>query len=88
MFGVGIIMFKSSRYTTLCPGFPDGITGPDLMANMRAQSERWGAELETEDVESVDFTKRPFVITGSSRTVKAHSIIIATGELQHSNTSL
>jgi thioredoxin reductase len=64
------------------PGFPDGITGPDLMANMRAQSERWGSELETEDVDAVDFTKRPFVITGASRTVKAHSIIIATGEVQ------
>ncbi|KAG5191506.1 NADP-thioredoxin reductase C [Tribonema minus] len=61
------------------PGFPEGVSGPQLMANMRAQAERWGAELETEDVEAVDLSQRPFTITGSSRTVQAHSVIIATG---------
>ncbi|CAN0226894.1 unnamed protein product [Discosporangium mesarthrocarpum] len=49
------------------------------MANMRAQGERWGAVFETEDVESVDFTSRPFTIRGSSRAVQAQSVIIATG---------
>ena len=49
------------------------------MANMRLQGERWGAEFESEDVESVDFSKRPFVVQGASRTVKAHSVVIATG---------
>jgi len=61
------------------PGFPEGITGPDLMERMRAQAERWGAVLETEDVESVDLSVRPFVIKNSERTVRAHSVIIATG---------
>jgi len=62
------------------PGFPTGITGPDLMAKMREQAERWGAELETDDVEKVDFTVRPFEIeSAGGRKVKAHSCIIATG---------
>ena len=62
------------------PGFPAGITGPDLMSNMRDQGERWGAVFETEDVESVDFSTRPFVVRSTSRVVKAHTVIIATGE--------
>lgn len=61
------------------PGFPNGITGPQLMANMRAQADRWGAELVTEDVISVDLSQRPFVIRSDEQEVKAHSIIIATG---------
>lgn len=61
------------------PGFPDGITGPDLMDKMRAQAERWGSELLTEDVEHVDLSVRPFSIRTSETEVKAHSIIIATG---------
>jgi thioredoxin reductase (NADPH) len=43
------------------------------------QAERWGSELYTEDVDSIDLSKRPFTITSSERTVKAHSVIIATG---------
>lgn len=61
------------------PGFPQGITGPNLMDNMKAQAERWGAELYTEDVISVDFSQRPFVVRSEEREVKAHSIVIATG---------
>lgn len=61
------------------PGFPQGITGPDLMDNMKAQAERWGAELYTEDVISVDLSQRPFVIRSEEREVKAHSLVIATG---------
>ncbi|GBG59587.1 hypothetical protein CBR_g49847 [Chara braunii] len=61
------------------PGFPEGISGPDLMDRMRRQAQRWGAELFTEDVEFVDVRDRPFVIGNSERVVKAHSIIIATG---------
>jgi thioredoxin reductase (NADPH) len=61
------------------PGFPQGITGPDLMDNMKAQAERWGAELITEDVVSVDLSQRPFVVRSADREVLAHSIVIATG---------
>lgn len=61
------------------PGFPEGITGPMLMLRMKEQAIRWGAELVTEDVESVDLSQRPFVIRSSEREVLAHSIVIATG---------
>ncbi|NJO74890.1 MAG: thioredoxin-disulfide reductase [Leptolyngbyaceae cyanobacterium RM1_406_9] len=61
------------------PGFPSGITGPQLMDQMKAQAIRWGAELVTEDVTSVDLSQRPFVIRSEEREVKAHSIVIATG---------
>jgi len=61
------------------PGFPNGITGPELMDNMKAQAVRWGAELVTEDVTFVDFSQRPFVIRSEEREVKAHTVIIATG---------
>lgn len=45
----------------------------------RLQAERWGAELYTEDVEAIDLTQRPFTIRSGERTVRAHSVIIATG---------
>ncbi|GAA0186012.1 reductase [Lithospermum erythrorhizon] len=61
------------------PGFPDGITGPDLMDKMKRQAERWGAELYQEDVEFVDVKNRPFVVQSSERKVKCNSIIVATG---------
>jgi thioredoxin reductase (NADPH) len=61
------------------PGFPQGITGPDLMDNMKAQAERWGAELYTEDVISVDLRQRPFTVRSQEREIQTHSIVIATG---------
>ncbi len=61
------------------PGFPEGITGPKLMDRMKAQALRWGAELYTEDVTFVDFTKRPFIVRSEDREFQTHSIIIATG---------
>ncbi|KAJ0977541.1 hypothetical protein J5N97_013015 [Dioscorea zingiberensis] len=61
------------------PGFPEGITGPDLMDRMRRQAERWGAELFQEDVEFIDVKSRPFTIRSSEREVKCSSLIIATG---------
>ena len=61
------------------PGFPDGVTGPDLMDRMRKQAARWGAALVTEDVEEVDLSVRPFRVRSSERTVRAHTIIVATG---------
>lgn len=61
------------------PGFPEGITGPQLMDRMKAQAERWGAELYTEDVISVDLSQRPFIVRSEEREVRTHSIVIATG---------
>jgi thioredoxin reductase (NADPH) len=61
------------------PGFPDGVTGPELMQRMKAQADRWGAELVTEDVVEVDLSQRPFTVKSAKRSVKTHSIIIATG---------
>ncbi|KAF7804069.1 NADPH-dependent thioredoxin reductase 3 [Senna tora] len=61
------------------PGFPDGITGPDLMDRMRRQAERWGAELFQEDVEVLDVKNSPFTVKSSERKVKCHSVIFATG---------
>ncbi|MBE9182202.1 thioredoxin-disulfide reductase [Oculatella sp. LEGE 06141] len=61
------------------PGFPEGITGPQLMDRMKEQAVRWGAELVTEDVTYVDFSQRPFVIRSDEREVRAHSVVIATG---------
>lgn len=61
------------------PGFPEGITGPELMDKMKAQAERWGAELYTEDVIEVDLRQRPFTVRSEEREIKANTIIIATG---------
>ncbi|CAK0746410.1 hypothetical protein CVIRNUC_001690 [Coccomyxa viridis] len=63
------------------PGFPEGVTGPDLMDKMRQQAERWGAELVTEDVEEVDLQQRPFLVRTSDTEVRAHSLILATGAI-------
>ncbi len=61
------------------PGFPEGITGPELMDAMRNQAIRFGTEILTEDVEDVDLSERPFKVKGKNGTVLADSIIIATG---------
>jgi thioredoxin reductase (NADPH) len=61
------------------PGFQDGIMGPDLMAAMRAQAERFGAELTRGNVNAVDLGSRPFTVTTDEATVKARTLIVATG---------
>lgn len=61
------------------PGFPEGITGPDMMARFRKQALRFGTELLAEDVESIDFDLHPFVIRGPRTELSAEAIIIATG---------
>jgi thioredoxin reductase (NADPH) len=62
------------------PGFRDGIMGPDLMAEMRAQAERFGTEVIQGDVKAVDLQKRPFaVVLSDQRTFSAEALIIATG---------
>lgn len=61
------------------PGFPDGISGPMLMDNLRKQAIRFGTHVLTEDVESVDFSKAPYVVHGKHHAYTADSVIIATG---------
>lgn len=62
------------------PGFTDGIMGPDLMENMRGQAERFGAELVTDDIVSVDLTGEiKTVVDGSGTTHRARTVILATG---------
>src|SRR5688572_29615363 len=65
------------------PGFPEGIMGPELMANMRSQAQRFGAELLTVRVSRVDFSEWPYKIwvgdPDGDATYTARSVIIATG---------
>ncbi len=61
------------------PGFKDGIQGPELMAEMRAQAERFGATLIDVDIERVDFSERPFRIWARGGEYRAQAVIIATG---------
>jgi thioredoxin reductase (NADPH) len=61
------------------PGFTDGIMGPDLMAAMRAQAERFGAETVRGNVSAVDLSQRPFRITTDESVIEAKALIIATG---------
>ena len=70
------------------PGFRDGIIGPDLMDNMRAQAERFGAELITDDVVAVDFSGDIKTVTDSAGTVhRAKTVIVTTGS-QHRKLNL
>lgn len=61
------------------PGFQDGIMGPDLMAAMRAQAERFGAQTVRGNVTSVDFSHPPFKIVIEDERIEARSVIVATG---------
>jgi len=61
------------------PGFPEGVSGPELMDLFRKQSIRFGTTVITEDVTGVDLKKYPFLVTAKSGTVSAEAIIIATG---------
>lgn len=62
------------------PGYPEGVTGPQLMADLRKQAERFGAELRSGLVTNVDFDSRPFKLTiDNNGTITADTVIIATG---------
>jgi thioredoxin reductase (NADPH) len=61
------------------PGFPDGIMGPELMINFRAQAERFGAEFVTEKVTKVELDQRPFKIWVRDTLHLADAVIVSTG---------
>jgi thioredoxin reductase (NADPH) len=61
------------------PGFRDGIMGPALMDEMRAQAERFGAELVSDDVVSVDLTGEVKTVSTATDTYSARAVILATG---------
>src|ERR1700751_1742376 len=63
------------------PGFPEKVTGPDLMKAFREQSVRQGCEIRSEDVNKVDLSKRPFRVWAGDDNAEhaANAVIIATG---------
>ncbi|WP_328449986.1 thioredoxin-disulfide reductase [Streptomyces sp. NBC_00386] len=83
LFGSSIFVGGSLTTTTEVenfPGFPSGIDGPDLMDNMRAQAEKFGAEMIDDDIVSVDLSGDIKLLTDSEGTVhRAKAVIIATG---------
>src|SRR5215813_14151862 len=76
----GQLMFTSDVENY--PGFPEKVTGPELMQRFRDQAEKQGTEIVTADVTKVDFSQRPFKVWGANNGENftlAKTIIIATG---------
>jgi thioredoxin reductase (NADPH) len=61
------------------PGHRDGVMGPDLMGEMRAQAQKFGAEIVQNHVASVDLCTQPFVVKTADAEYRARTVIIATG---------
>lgn len=62
------------------PGYPEGISGPQLMEDLRAQAERFGADLRTGIITKADLSKRPFLLTiDDEKEIEAETLIISTG---------
>ena len=61
------------------PGYPEGVLGPSMMQDFRAQAERFGAEFLTDDVTRVDFSERPFRVSVGDEEHRAQAVIVATG---------
>jgi len=61
------------------PGYPDGVMGPEMMADLRRQAERFGAEYVTDDVTKVDFSEQPLRVWVGDDEYAARAVVIATG---------
>ena len=61
------------------PGYPEGVMGPEMMAEFRRQAERFGTEFITDDVSRVDFSERPFRVWVEDTEYRARTVVIATG---------
>jgi len=61
------------------PGYPDGVMGPEMMAEFRRQAERFGADFVTDDVTSVDFSEQPFRVWVKGDEYRAKTVVVATG---------
>ena len=72
-------LIKNKKDVENFPGFPQGILGHELMDNMRNQSLKFGTTIYSETVNEVNLTNRPFEIKTDKRTLRAHTIVIATG---------
>ena len=63
-----------------CPGYPEGISGTQLMDDLRAQAERFGVEIRTGIITKVDFSERPYKLTiDDEKEIEAETVIISTG---------
>src|SRR5262249_32224592 len=61
------------------PGYPDGVMGPEMMAEFRRQAERFGSEFVTDDVTRVDFSEQPLRVWVEDTEYRANAVIVATG---------
>jgi thioredoxin reductase (NADPH) len=61
------------------PGFPESVTGPELMQRFQAQAERFGAAIFTEDATAIDLSRRPFGVRTSERSLTADALVLALG---------
>ncbi|MGH9590300.1 MAG: thioredoxin-disulfide reductase [Terracidiphilus sp.] len=61
------------------PGFPEGIQGPELIANMKKQAERFGATFELAHLSKVDLSVYPFRLEAGTSEIRAHTLIVASG---------
>jgi len=61
------------------PGFPEGVSGPELIEMFQKQAERFGARVLFEDATAIDFSARPFAIETDSESFRADAVVVATG---------
>jgi thioredoxin reductase (NADPH) len=61
------------------PGYPEGVLGPQMMQDFRAQAQRFGTEFISDDVTAIDFSERPFKVSVGEDEYRAEAVIVATG---------